>query len=382
MKNHGKKMFPGTNASNIFFLDNQKNIKIDPNKYINKANNNKEKNDLNNKINKEISSNKNINGIKMPIKKRVLKKYNSTTLKKRDLIPLSNKNDNFKKRQLITHRSVDNLQIKKNPMKESLTEPGFNDINISNNLKNSNLNKIQVKHRILGSNRLNISINSKTSNKISGNTNQRKSIQTERNMNVQSKNFLNKFVNKTNILNKKNNINKNNTLLKSNEKKKYKVPKEEIFLIKKEKMDNNIIDINSLKKNLLGNGVNIVSLTGISSSLVPINNDSVKLIVNSNDLDKSKLNKIERMLKTKGLKLDELKNNYNKKYCKGLFPAKSKWNDDKYGGRENSEKLQMSMEFKKKEKENKFHKKYVISKQQFIDVTYKNNHIKRNKSME
>ena len=83
---------------------------------------------------------------------------------------------------------------------------------------------------------------------------------------------------------------------------------------KKEKLDNEIIDINSLKKSILGNGINIVSLTGISSSLVPINKDSVKLIINSKDIDKNKLHKIERILKNKGLKLNEQKNNFNKKY--------------------------------------------------------------------
>ena len=147
-------------------------------------------------------------------------------------------------------------------------------------------------------------------------------------------------------------------------------------------MDDNVIDINSLKKNLIGSGINFVSLTGVSSSLDPINRDSVRLIINSNDFDKSKLNRIEKVLKNKGLKLNEIKNNYNKKYSRGIFPAKSKWNDGKYGGREAKEKLQLSMEFQKKEKQNKFHKKNLISKNNFYDITYKNNNIKRNKSME
>ena len=106
------------------------------------------------------------------------------------------------------------------------------------------------------------------------------------------------------------------------------------------------------------------------------------MIVNSNDFDKNKLNKIQHILKNKGLKLNEQKKNYNKKFSKGIFPAKSKWNDGKYGGRENREKLELSMEFQKKKKENKFLKKNIISKEHFYDITYKNNHIKRNKSIE
>ena len=84
--------------------------------------------------------------------------------------------------------------------------------------------------------------------------------------------------------------------LKSARTHRYQEPKEEIFIIEKEKLDNNVIDINSLKKNILGKGISIVSLTGISSSLDPINKDSVKLILNSNDVDKTKLDKIGRIL--------------------------------------------------------------------------------------
>ena len=91
------------------------------------------------------------------------------------------------------------------------------------------------------------------------------------------------------------------------------------------------------------------------------------------------MDKIGRILKSKGLKFNELKNNYNKKFGKGIFPAKSKW-DGKFGGRESNEKLKLSLEFQKNKKENKFMKKSVISKQHFYDITYKNNQIKRNKS--
>jgi hypothetical protein len=258
---------------------------------------------------------------------------------------------------------------------------------MNSNLKSFNLNKVKVKHRILGSNRVNMSFNANESyrnpiNKFASYT-ARKPKESENSKINQSKEFYNKFINKK-ISNTKSINNKNNSkiTMKKNENKKYKVPKEEIFLIKKEKMDDNVIDINSLKKNLIGSGINFVSLTGVSSSLDPINRDSVRLIINSNDFDKSKLNRIEKVLKNKGLKLNEIKNNYNKKYSRGIFPAKSKWNDGKYGGREAKEKLQLSMEFQKKEKQNKFHKKNLISKNNFYDITYKNNNIKRNKSME
>ena len=199
---------------------------------------------------------------------------------------------------------------------------------------------------------------------------------------IETGNYYNKFINKNKTLNEKNNKTNKNLSLKSARNNKLQEPKEEIFIIKKEKLDNNVIDINSLKKNILGKGINIVSLTGISSSLDPINKDSVKLILNSNDVDKTKLDKIGRILKSKGLKFNELKNDYKKKLGKGIFPAKSKWNDDKFGGRESREKLQLSMEHQKNKKENKFLKKSIITKQNFYDVTYKNNHVKRNKSVE
>lgn len=382
-------MFPGTNSSNIFFLDNQKNNKINPNKYINKTNSNIEKKIINNKLIKESLNNKDVVSIKLPVKKRVLKKYNSTALKKGDINPFSKQNDIIKKRQLVSHRSVDYLKIKKNPGKISLTEPSFSETSSKINLKHVDLNKVKIKHRILGSNnKLNTSFNSKITPKNSKSTfssfTARKNNPIETKPKIQSKNFLNKFINKNNLLNGKNttNTSKIPKTERSNRLNKYKIPKEETFIIKKEKLDNNIIDINSLKKNILKNGINFVSLTGMSSSLDPINNDSVKLVLNSSDIDSNKFHKIERILKSKGLKCNELKNNYNKKFSKGIFPAQSKWNDGKYGGRENREKLELSMEFQKKKKENKFHKKSVISKQNFYDVTYKNSQIKRNKSTE
>ena len=189
-------------------------------------------------------------------------------------------------------------------------------------------------------------------------------------------NYYNKFINKSDKLNESNKKIIRTAKTERNNNYKYSEPKEEIFIIKKEKLDNEIIDINSLKKSILGNGINIVSLTGISSSLVPINKDSVKLIINSKDIDKNKLHKIERILKNKGLKLNEQKNNFNKKYSGGIFPAKSKWNDGKYGGRENKEKFVLSMEFKKNTKENKFHKNSNFSKNNSFDFKYKNKPMK------
>ena len=390
MQRKGKKIFPGTNASNIFFLDNKKNNNIDLNKYINKTNTNKEKKISNNKTIKEIKSNKEIKGINKPAKKRVLKKYNSTTLKRGEINPFLHQNDDIKNRQLKTHRSVDNFKIKKNIKNISLTEPDLSIINMNSNLKSFNLNKVKVKHRILGSNRVNMSFNANESyrnpkNKFASYT-ARKPKESENSKINQSKEFYNKFINKK-ISNTKSINNKNNSkiTMKKNENKKYKVPKEEIFLIKKEKMDNKIIDINSLKKNFIQNKINFISITGVSSSLIPVNKDSVKLILNSNDIDNNKFNKIEKILKSKGLKLNEVKRNYSKKCSSEIFPAKSKWNDGKYGGRESKEKLELSMEFQKKNRENKFHKKNLISKNNYFDVKYKNNNnnnLKRNKSVE
>lgn len=388
MKKHGKKMFPGVNKSNIFFLDNQKSNKKNLDKFINKNitnNSNIEKKNLTYK--KNITNNNNAinsNTAKLPMKKRVLKKFNSTTLKKSDLIPFSNKTNTIKKRQLTTHKSMDyinHLNIKKDSIsltKSNLNTP-FTNQKLSSNLKNCNLNKIKsIKPRRLGStNKLNISINSNYSNntstiKESNNNNKHYSSSTltsftRRKINENNKNnYYNKFINKNN----------------NNAKNKLKMPKEETYIIKKEKLDNKIIDIKSLKKNLIGNGINVISLTGLGSSLIPINNDSVKLIVNSNEIDSNKLNKMQKILKNKGLKLNEITNNYNKRFSKGIFPAKSKWNDGKYGGRENLEKLELSMEYKRKKDENKFHKKNILSKNNFIDLKYKNNEIKRNKSVE
>ena len=385
MKSHGKKIFPGSNSSNIFFIDNPKNNKHDLNKYINKPHNNiNSKQNINNKTIKDNSFNN--QNSKMPIKKRVLKKYNSTTLKKGDINPFSKQNEIIKKRQLVSHRSVDYFNTKKTSAKRiSLTEPNLNDVSISKELKQNDQNKIKVKHRILGSNKSNSSFNCKTSRESSQRTfttlTQRAKKEPMTSRKIGMDNYYNKFINKNKALNeKKENINKNlNLNLKSARTHRYQEPKEEIFIIEKEKLDNNVIDINSLKKNILGKGISIVSLTGISSSLDPINKDSVKLILNSNDVDKTKLDKIGRILKSKGLKFNELKNNYNKKFGKGIFPAKSKW-DGKFGGRESNEKLKLSLEFQKNKKENKFMKKSVISKQHFYDITYKNNQIKRNKS--
>ena len=392
MKNHGKKMFPGVNKSNIFFLDNQKSKKKFD-KFVNKNNNinNTEKKTSNyKKINTNNSEMKSNN--KLPMKKRVLKKFNSTTLKKSDISPFSNENNIVKKRQLITHKSMDYLNTKKDSI--SLTEPNssltMTSKKTNNKLKSIDLNKIKlIKHRKLGSNnRLNISFNSNKSkskeqkrNSIStfSSFTQRKNpkkqsyndISSKSNI-IQSKNFYKKFVNK-------NNNNKEKEITK---KKRYIMPKEETYIIKKEKLDNHIIDINSLKKNLITSGINIISLTGLSSSLVPINNDSVKLILNANEVKSEQLYKIQKILKNEGLKLNEMKNNYNKKFSKGIFPAKSRWNDGKYGGRENLEKMELSKEFKKKNDENKFHKKNILSKNNFVDYKYKNNIIKRNKSVE
>ena len=246
MKSHGKKIFPGSNSSNIFFIDNPKNNKLDLNKYINKPHNNiNSKQNINNKTIKDNSFNN--QNSKMPIKKRVLKKYNSTTLKKGDINPFSKQNEIIKKRQLVSHRSVDYFNTKKTSAKRiSLTEPNLNDVSISKELKQN------------------------SSQRTFTTLTQRAKKEPMTSRKIGMDNYYNKFINKNKALNeKKENINKNlNLNLKSARTHRYQEPKEEIFIIEKEKLDNNVIDINSLKKNILGKGISIVSLTGISSSLL------------------------------------------------------------------------------------------------------------------
>ena len=157
IKSHGKKVFPGSNSSNIFFIDNQKNNKLDLNKYINKPN----KKNITNKTIKDDSINS--QNLKMPIKKRVLKKCNSITLKKGNFNLFTKQNEIIKKRQLVSHRSVDYFNTKKNNNKKmSLTEPNISETTISKDLKQSDLTKVKVKHRMLGNNNLNRSYNCKT----------------------------------------------------------------------------------------------------------------------------------------------------------------------------------------------------------------------------
>ena len=78
----------------------------------------------------------------------------------------------------------------KNNFKDiSLTEPDFSQRNLNNNLRNVDLNKIKVKHRILGSNKWNTSFNSKESHKVEVNKfslTQRNYKEAEKNRNIQA----------------------------------------------------------------------------------------------------------------------------------------------------------------------------------------------------
>ena len=86
------------------------------------------------------------------------------------------------------------------------------------------------------------------------------------------------------------------------------------------------------------------------------------------------------------LEFNEVKNNYNIKFTRGIYPNKSNWKDITYGGREKFEKAEISSKFQNDKNKGKFHKKHILSKTNFYeDVKYKNNseiRKKRNKSVE
>ena len=127
MKSNGKKMFPGKNDSNIFFVEKKKNQNINPNKYVNKNHN--PNIDNNNKfVNKNIPNlnKKNINSnIKMQTKSNnsikdnrnrnnSLETYNSNSNKlKNNNSKLVKDNQINKRKFLYTERSVDCLRKKR-----------------------------------------------------------------------------------------------------------------------------------------------------------------------------------------------------------------------------------------------------------------------------
>ena len=360
MRTNGKKMFPDKNTSNIFFLDNKNKANINPNKYVNKNNNNNNNNNL--KINKK--SNNSINDNRK--RHNSLEYFNTHKLErnKNSIIDKENNNTINRRKVLYTQKSVDALKTKRVLGNFSARNYILNKNNIwerNKSFDNTNMTEYQPLNTISA-----FSHGKNKNNDLS-----------KKNQKIPSNNYYNKFINKS-LLNKQNqNIKMRN--MQYNRSKKIKKdniipPKEQTFIIKKINPDDNLIDTNELKKKFSENGVNIISLDGIGNLLVPINNDSVKVVLNSNDINSKKFKKIEKYIKNKGLKLDEVKKNFNKKFTRGIYPDKSKWCDTTYGGRESFEKAELTNKFKKDQKENKFHKKNFISKNNFYrDVKYKNN---------
>ena len=366
MRTNGKKMFPDKNTSNIFFLDNKNKVNINPNKYVNKNNNNKINpylNNNNNNLKINIKSNNSINENRK--KHKSLEYFNTNILDKNKNFIFNKENNNTVNRRkvLYTQRSVDILRTKR----------------VLGNFSTRNyiLNKSNIWERHKSFDNTNMSEEYQPLNTISAFSHDKNKYNdlSKKNQKIPSNNYYNKFINKS-LLNEQN---QNIKMRQHNKGKKIKKdktipPKEQTFIIKKINPDNNLIDTSELKKKFSENGVNVISLAGISNSLVPINNDSVKIVLNSNDINSKKFNKIEKYIKNKGLKLDEVKKNFNIKFTRGIYPDKSKWCDTTYGGRENFEKAELSNKFKKAQKEKKFHKKNFISKNNFYqDVKYKNN---------
>ena len=390
MKGNGKKMFPGKNESNIFFVDKEKkiNVNLNPNNYINKNNNtNINKTNIENYSNlKNRNSNKkhNINQNKLlnytinenRTRHMSIEIFKPNSLKKNKNSNLPKENQNNKRKVLYTERSVDFLRPRRvlgnfSTRNYILNKNNIWDKNLSldnniNNLLTSRESKPLKKY------------SSFSQNETENEKNKTKKINPKLSISTND-HYYNKFINKPN-LNGQNKNNKNQKIINLQKNKKSNIinnnniaPKEQEYIIKKENPDNNLIDIKELKKKFSENGVNIISISGLSSSLVPINNDTVKIIVNSNDIKSKKFNNIEKYMKNKGLEFNEVKKNYHIKFTRGIYPNKSNWKDITYGGREKFEKIEMSSKFQKDQKEKKFHKKNLLSKNNFYDVKYKNN---------
>lgn len=375
MKGNGKKMFPGKNNSNIFFVENKNNSKINPNKFINK--NHKPIKDINN----NIISNKNniiINSNDLIKNNRNRNKssevYNSNKLKKMNNTISANNNYINRRKVLYTERSVDCLKKKRVLGNFSATTYLLNKNDIWKTHNRNSIDNIHNSTRYKPLKTFSSFSQKEIEDDFSPKTNRKKS----------SKIYYNKFINKQSLIDNKKLSNRQ--IIKNRKNNNIPPPKEQTFIIKKTKLDNNLIDIKDLKKKCLENGINVISLTGLSTSLEPIDNDSVKLILNSKDINSNKFNEIEKYIQKKGLKLNEVKNNYHIKYTRGIYPNKAHWDDLTYGGREKFEKSEISSKFQKAQSKGKFHKKNILSKTNFYkDVKYKNNsEIKpiKNKSVE
>jgi len=394
MRSNGKKMFPDKNRSNIFFIDNNIKTNVNPNKYVNinnPSNNNKTSHisrnsqNMNNKTNLKndlLSYGGSIVGKRRLKRNRTLEILNSNELKKQNnTINYDDNNNNNNNKQfnrkkvLYTQKSVDYLRPKRklgafstrdyilNKSNiwngESKSKTNLNSLNNSVEYKPEEFKKIineEYKPLNTISNFSNFSIDKITNNNYNNVGKIKKKKQKD-----PMDSYYNKFVNKK--FHKK----------KSNKKNKKSPPKEKTFIIKKAKPDDILIDTYDLKKNFSKNGINIISISGLSNSLVPVNEDAVKIRLNSNDINSKKFKKVEQLIKDKGLKLDEVKQNYNIKFIEGIFPENMKWNDVTYGGREKFEVAKIREKFDKDRKGNSFRKKQLISKNCYINNKYKNN---------
>jgi hypothetical protein len=384
MRNYGKKMFPGKNNSNIFFVDNTSKTNINQNNYINQ--NNKYKNNRSNNIfhneNNPNLINRNINN-NQDVKQKYKVSINDNRKRhmsmeiinpinlENNINKISQKESQINRRKVLyTERSVDCLKPrrvlgdfsardyllnKNNAWDKSLTLDGqYNPITEREKRpfrRFSSFSQNEVEHCIK-------------------NTNNNK----EENKKILSDKFYNKFINKPILIEQNKNMPKNRNRKNNINKIISPPPKEQAYVIKKLNPDNNLIDINEIRKNFSKNGINLISIEGLSNLLVPTNNDSVKIILNSNDVGTNKFHKVEKYIQNKGLKMNEIKNNYHIKFTRGIYPNKAMWKDVTYGGREKFEKLEISSKYEKEQKKNGFHKKNILEKTLlYRDLKYKNN---------
>ena len=368
MRSNGKKMFPDKNRSNIFFIDNNIKTNVNPNKYVNINNppiNNKTSyvsrngQNINNKTNlkNDLLSGGALVGKRRLKRHRTLEILNSNNLKNKNYTincDDNNNNNNNNNKQFNRKKVLYNIWNG-----ESKSKTNLNSLNNSVEYKPEEFKKMnneEYKPLNTISNFSNFSIDKITNNNYNNVGKIKKKKQKD-----PLDSYYNKFVNKK--FHKKKCINKN----------KKSPPKEKTFIIKKVKQDDSLIDTYDLKKNFAKNGINIISMSGLSNSLVPVNEDAVKIRLSSNDINSKKFKKIEQLIKDKGLKLDEIKQNFNIKFTEGIFPENMKWNDLTYGGREKFEVAKIREKFDKKRKVNAFSRKQLISKNCYINNKYKNN---------
>lgn len=373
MKGSGKKKFPEKYLSNIFFIDNSNKAYKNPNIYVNKNIFNNEKNNKN-ILNEDRKYQNSIYESRKKNKSQEI--FHTININDNNNSVFQNNNGINRRKVLYSQKTVDHLRPKRILGNFSTRNYILN----KDRIWEKNHTKENEKDNYFFTSREYIPLNTISAfslekrNKIK-NKNQKRAIN--------KNNYYNKFVNKSKLNGSKIiKVDKN----KTRNKKIFIAPKEQVFIIKKVIPDNKLIDINEIKKKFSENGVNLISISGLSNTLIPINNDELKIKINLNDVNTNKFNKIERFIKKKGLKINEVKKDYHIKYTRGIYPNKSDWKDITYGGREKFEKLEISNKFQKDHKDNKFLKKNIISKINFYqNFQYKNNfeiRPKRYKSVE